>query len=52
MDLRGPHNRKIISDDLKTVSYTTGNQHFGSQWFHPLADSSKLMGALNISGGW
>ena len=52
MDLRGPHNRKIISDDLKTASYTCGGQHFGSMWFHPLVESSRLMGALQISGGW
>nr|WP_252511648.1 ORF6N domain-containing protein [Acinetobacter soli] len=52
MDLRGPQNRKIISDDLKTASYTEGNQHYGSVWFHPLSDSGKLAGALRISGGW
>ncbi|MFU8927575.1 phage antirepressor N-terminal domain-containing protein [Acinetobacter puyangensis] len=52
MDMRGPLNRKIISDDLKTASYTGGNQHYGSRWFHPLVDAGKLMGALNISGGF
>lgn len=52
MDLRGPQNRKIISDDLKTASYTEGNQHYGSVWFHPLTDSGQLAGALRISGGW
>lgn len=51
MDLRGPHNRKLISDDLKTASYTTGNQHYGDRWFHPLMEASRLMGALEISGG-
>ncbi|MFC2906840.1 ORF6N domain-containing protein, partial [Acinetobacter baumannii] len=35
MGLTGPNNRKIISDDLKTISYTTGNQHYGDRWFHP-----------------
>ncbi|AXX51813.1 hypothetical protein Aba9102_05030 [Acinetobacter baumannii] len=50
MDLRGPLNRKIISDDLKTISYTTGNQHYGDRWFHPLMESSRLMGVLEISG--
>ncbi|MGS5617426.1 ORF6N domain-containing protein, partial [Acinetobacter baumannii] len=44
MDLRGPNNRKIISDDLKTASYTTGNQHYGDRWFHPLVESGRLMG--------
>ncbi|MDC4982330.1 ORF6N domain-containing protein [Acinetobacter baumannii] len=50
MDLRGPLNREIISDDLKTISYTTGNQHYGDRWFHPLMESSRLMGVLEISG--
>lgn len=50
MDLRGPLNRKIISNDLKTISYTTGNQHYGDRWFHPLMESSRLMGVLEISG--
>ncbi|MCA4231258.1 alpha/beta hydrolase [Acinetobacter baumannii] len=50
MDLRGPLNRKIISDDLKTISYTTGNQHYSDRWFHPLMESSRLMGVLDISG--
>ncbi|EPW3855968.1 TPA: BRO-N domain-containing protein [Acinetobacter baumannii] len=50
MDLRGPLNRKIISDDLKTISYTTGNQHYSDRWFHPLMESSRLMGVLEISG--
>ncbi|KHW66068.1 hypothetical protein, partial [Acinetobacter baumannii] len=50
MDLRGPLNRKIISDDLKTISYTTGNQHYGDRWFHPLMESSRLMEVLEISG--
>ena len=50
MDLRGPLNREIISDDLKTISYTTGNQHYGDRWFHPLIESSRLMGVLEISG--
>ncbi|ELX06842.1 TPA: alpha/beta hydrolase [Acinetobacter baumannii] len=52
MDLRGPLNRKIISDDLKTISYTTGNQHYSDRWFHPLMESGMLAGALRISGGW
>lgn len=52
MDLRGPLNRKIISDDLKTISYTTGNQHCSDRWFHPLMESGMLAGALRISGGW
>ncbi|ALJ99160.1 alpha/beta hydrolase [Acinetobacter baumannii] len=51
MDLRGPLNRKIISDDLKTISYTTGNQHYSDRWFHPLMESGMLAGALRISGG-
>ncbi|KLT78299.1 BRO family, N-terminal domain protein, partial [Acinetobacter baumannii MRSN 4106] len=42
MDLRGPLNRKIISDDLKTISYTTGNQHYSDRWFHPLMESGML----------
>ncbi len=52
MDLRRPLNRKIISDDLKTISYTTGNQHYGDRRFHPLMESSRLMGVrvLEISG--
>lgn len=50
MGLTGPNNRKIISDDLKTISYTTGNQHYGDRWFHPLMESSRLMGVLEISG--
>ncbi|MDC5470342.1 ORF6N domain-containing protein [Acinetobacter baumannii] len=50
MDLRGPLNREIISDDLKTISYTTGNQHYGDRWFHPLMESSRLMGVFEISG--
>ncbi|HFX7508690.1 TPA: Bro-N domain-containing protein [Acinetobacter baumannii] len=52
MDLRGPLNRKIISDDLKTISYTTGNQHYSDRWFHPLMEAGMLAGALRISGGW
>ncbi|ENJ4733643.1 KilA-N domain-containing protein [Acinetobacter baumannii] len=44
MGLTGPNNRKIISDDLKTASYTTGNQHYGDRWFHPLVESGRLMG--------
>ncbi len=52
MDLRGPLNRKIISDDLKTISYTTGNQHYSDRWFHPLMESGMLAGALRISGDW
>ncbi|EPQ3875568.1 ORF6N domain-containing protein [Acinetobacter baumannii] len=52
MGLTGPNNRKIISDDLKTASYTTGNQHYGDRWFHPLVESGRLMGVLEISGGW
>ncbi|MEL4299810.1 BRO-N domain-containing protein [Acinetobacter ursingii] len=52
MDIRGPQNRKIISDDLKTASFTEGNQHYGSVWFHPLCNSGQLAGALRISGGW
>lgn len=51
MDLRGPHNRKLISDDLKTASYTTGNQHYGNRWFHPLVESGRLIGVLEVSGG-
>lgn len=49
MDLRGPQKRKIISDDLKTASFTEGNQHYGSVWFHPLSDSGQLVGALQLS---
>ncbi|HCQ9919436.1 TPA: ORF6N domain-containing protein, partial [Acinetobacter baumannii] len=45
-------NRKIISDDLKTISYTTGNQHYSDRWFHPLMEAGMLAGALRISGGW
>ncbi|EKU61148.1 ORF6N domain-containing protein [Acinetobacter nosocomialis] len=52
MDLRGPLNRKIISDDLKTISYTIGNQHYSDRWFHPLMEAGMLAGALRISGGW
>ncbi|VCX11702.1 hypothetical protein BANRA_00259 [Acinetobacter baumannii] len=52
MDLRGPLNRKIISDDLKTISFTTGNQHYSDRWFHPLMEAGMLAGALRISGGW
>ncbi len=44
MGLTGPNNRKSISDDLKTASYTTGNQHYGDRWFHPLVESGRLMG--------
>ncbi|MGQ1309322.1 BRO-N domain-containing protein [Acinetobacter baumannii] len=51
MGLTGPNNRKIISDDLKTASYTTGNQHYGDRWFHPLVESGRLKGVLEISGG-
>ncbi|MGM7368486.1 KilA-N domain-containing protein [Acinetobacter baumannii] len=46
MGLTGPNNRKIISDDLKTASYTTGNQHYGDRWFHPLVESGRLMGGV------
>lgn len=49
MVLRGPENRKIISDNLKTASYTEGNQYYGSVWFHPLSDSGQLAGALQLS---
>lgn len=52
MNIRNRQNQKLISDDLKTANYTCGNQHYGSHWFHPLVESGKLMGALNISGGW
>lgn len=49
LNIRGPHNRKLISDDLKTASYTIGNQYFGGRWFHPLIKAENLIGVLQIS---
>lgn len=49
LNIRGPNNRKLISDDLKTASFTMGNQHFGSRWFHPLIDARDLIGLLQTS---
>ncbi|WP_151777174.1 phage antirepressor N-terminal domain-containing protein [Acinetobacter brisouii] len=48
-DLRSPYGRLFISEDLKTGSFTAGDQVKGSYWFHPLCDAGKLMGALYVS---
>lgn len=52
MDLRDSQNRKLISDDLRFGTSTKGQGFSGSRWFHPLVESGKLIGALQISGGW